>query len=186
MKEMWDTLLLAGFAQIPLTATNAVIATSALISSYWPDETVSPRKLAFSHGAMNLVAPVFGGMPMCHGAGGLVGQYYYGARTAGTNLIEGAVEVALGLLFAGSIAGLFAAFPQALVGAMMLMVGLELIKFVRHLRGGASFVVAGTTVAIALLSNMAVGFLSGIVMHWFMALFKDRETERRGEGLAGE
>ena len=34
--EVWDTLLLAGFAQIPLTATNAVIATSALIGKYWP------------------------------------------------------------------------------------------------------------------------------------------------------
>jgi len=44
---------------------------------------VSPRTLGFSHGVMNLVSPLFGGMPMCHGSGGLVGQYFYGARTAG-------------------------------------------------------------------------------------------------------
>ena len=30
---------------------------------------------------MNLIIPFFGGMPMCHGAGGLAGQYYFGART---------------------------------------------------------------------------------------------------------
>jgi hypothetical protein len=32
-------------------------------------------------------------MPMCHGAGGLAGQYYFGARTGGTNIIEGVIEI---------------------------------------------------------------------------------------------
>ena len=31
--QVWSTLLLAGFAQVPLTATNAVISTSSLITS---------------------------------------------------------------------------------------------------------------------------------------------------------
>lgn len=163
--EMWDSLLRAGFAQVPLTAANAVIATSALITSYWPEERVTPRALAYSHGVMNLVAPVFGGMPMCHGAGGLVGQYFYGARSAGANLIEGAIEVTLGLFFAGSIAGVFSAFPSAIVGAMMLMVGIELVKFVRHVKVGPDLITLGATVAVALLSNMAVGFLAGAVVH---------------------
>ncbi len=168
--EVWETLLLAGFAQVPLTAANAVIATSSLITSYWPDEHVSPRKLAFSHGVMNLVSPVFGGMPMCHGAGGLVGQYFYGARTAGTNFIEGTIEIVLGLFFAGSIAGLFAAFPQAIVGAMMLMVGLELVKFVRHVKLARDIAVVAVTVVVALLTNMAAGFLAGVIVHRLIAL----------------
>lgn len=163
--EVWASLLKGGFAQIPLTTANAVIATSSLITSYWPDEHVSPRKLAFSHGVMNLVAPWFGGMPMCHGAGGLVGQYFYGARTAGANLLEGAIEIVLGLFFAGSIVALFSAFPKAIVGAMMFMVGLELVKFVRHVRSGRTVAVAGVTVVTALVTNMAVGFLAGIVVH---------------------
>ena len=178
-REMWQSLLLGGFAQIPLTAANAVIATSALITSYWPDEKASPRKLAFSHGVMNLVAPLFGGMPMCHGAGGLVGQYFYGARTAGANLIEGTIEITLGLLFASSIAGLFAAFPQAIVGAMMFMVGLELIKFARHLKIGPDAVVLVVTVAVALLTNMALGFLAGIATHWLVTLIVDRTAAKR-------
>lgn len=168
--EVWQTMLLAGFAQVPLTAANAVIATSSLITSYWPDEHVSPRKLAFSHGVMNLVSPLFGGMPMCHGAGGLVGQYFYGARTAGTNLIEGALEVTLGLFFAGSIAGLFAAFPQAILGAMMFMVAVELVKFVRHVRSVPDIAVAAVTVGVALLSNMAFGFLAGVAVHRIIGL----------------
>ena len=178
-REMWDSLLRGGFAQIPLTAANAVIATSSLITSYWPEERVSPRKLAFSHGVMNLVAPLFGGMPMCHGAGGLVGQYFYGARTAGANVIEGAIEMTLGLFFAGSIAALFAAFPQAIVGAMMFMVGLELIKFVRHLTVGPDLIVLGATVAVGLLTNMAFGFLAGLATHQLATRIVDRRAERR-------
>ncbi|MEF8787999.1 MAG: putative sulfate/molybdate transporter, partial [Planctomycetota bacterium] len=61
----------AGLAQIPLTATNAVIATAALISEYWPDRRVTERQLSINMGVMNLAASFFGGMPMCHGAGGL-------------------------------------------------------------------------------------------------------------------
>ncbi len=172
--DVWRSLLQGGFAQIPLTAANAVIATSAVISSYFPGAEVSPRKLGFSHGFMNLVSPLLGGMPMCHGSGGLVGQYFYGARTAGANLIEGAMEVTLGLFFAGSIAGLFAAFPQAIVGAMMFMVGLELVKFARHLKVGPELVILGVTVAVGLLSNMAFGFVAGIATDRVTRLVTDR------------
>lgn len=174
--QVWATLLLAGFAQVPLTATNAVISTSSLITSYWPEEQVSPRTLAFSHGVMNVISPIFGGMPMCHGAGGLVGQYFYGARTAGTNLIEGTIEVTLGLFFAGSIAGLFSAFPKAIVGAMMFMVGLELIRFVRHLRAWKDIVVLAVTVIVALLTNMALGFVAGALAHGVLESVSRRTT----------
>jgi MFS superfamily sulfate permease-like transporter len=179
--DVWTSLVRGGFAQVPLTTANAVIATSSLITSYWPDEHVSPRKLAFSHGVMNLVAPWFGGMPMCHGAGGLVGQYFYGARTAGTNLIEGAIEVVLGLFFAGSIAALFGAFPRAIVGAMMFMVGVELVKFVRHVRSGRTVAVAAVTVAVALLTNMAVGFLVGVAVHYATSAMTGRARAEDGE-----
>ncbi|MHB9150503.1 MAG: putative sulfate/molybdate transporter, partial [Thermoleophilia bacterium] len=162
--EVWQALLLAGFAQIPLTATNAVIATSALIKQYWPEENVSVRQLSWSHAAMNLIAPFFGGMPMCHGAGGLAGQYYYGARTAGTNVIEGAIEISMGLFMAGSIVGIFAFFPQAIIGAMMFMVGIELLKFLRGVTSRSGLVVTGTTIVVSIAVNMAVGFLCGLVV----------------------
>ncbi len=129
--EVWQTFLQAGFAQIPLTATNAVIATSALIKSYWPERPVSESRLSLNMGVMNLILPFFGGMPLCHGAGGLAGQYYFGARTGGTNIIEGLIEIAMGLCLAGSIAGLFSVFPVAIIGAMMFLVGVELVKFAK-------------------------------------------------------
>lgn len=163
--EVWQTLLLAGFAQIPLTVTNATIATSDLIKTYWPDKPVSERKLSFNQGLMNLIVPFFGGMPMCHGAGGLAGQYYFGARTGGTNIIEGVIEVSLGLFLASSVAGLFAVFPTAIIGAMMFLVGVELTKFAKNIRPSKDLLPMGVTIIVSLLSNMALGFVAGLLVH---------------------
>ena len=163
--EVWQTLLLAGFAQIPLTVTNATIATAALIKTYWPDKPVSERKLSLNQGLMNLIVPFFGGMPMCHGAGGLAGQYYYGARTGGTNIIEGVIEVLLGLFFASSVAGLFVVFPTAIIGAMMFLVGVELTKFAKNIRPGKDLLPMGATIIVSLLSNMALGFVAGLLVY---------------------
>jgi MFS superfamily sulfate permease-like transporter len=165
-REVWDSLVRAGFAQIPLTITNATIATTALIGTYFPDRPVGVEKLSWNQGIMNLVVPFFGGMPMCHGSGGLAGQYYFGARTGGTNLIEGGIEIALGLFFAAAIAGLFAAFPSAIIGAMMLLVGIELTKFAREVKPGPELLPLAATVAAALATNMAVGFAAGLACHY--------------------
>ena len=83
LRLLWPAMRDGGLSQIPLTATNAVIATVALIREYWPDRTVTERQLALNMGIMNLVGPFMGGMPLCHGAGGLAGQYFFGARTGG-------------------------------------------------------------------------------------------------------
>lgn len=164
----WPAFRDAGIAQIPLTATNAVIATSALIAEYWPGRRVTNRRLAFNMGVMNIIVPFFGGMPMCHGAGGLAGQYYFGARTGGANILEGAIEIALGLLLAGSIASLFTAFPLSIVGAMMLMVGIGMVKFSKDLRFDRHLISVGATLAGSLIVNMAVGFAAGILTHYLL------------------
>jgi MFS superfamily sulfate permease-like transporter len=163
--EVWQTFLLAGFAQIPLTATNAVIATASLIKTYWPEKQVSEHKLSLNMGIMNLVLPFFGGMPLCHGAGGLAGQYYFGARTGGTNIIEGLIEISLGLFLALSIADLFSLFPVSILGAMMLLVGIELTKFTRDIGINKDLIPLCTTLIVSLLTNMALGFLSGLLVH---------------------
>ena len=162
--EIWTGLVLAGFAQIALTATNAVIATSALIKEYWPEKPVSETKLALNQGVMNVTVPFFGGMPMCHGAGGLAGQYHFGARTGGTNIIEGVMWILLGLFLSGSIAALFGAFPMSIIGAMMVLVGLELTKFARDIRLRETPVMA-VTVGLSLLANMAIGFVAAMFIY---------------------
>lgn len=162
--EIWQGLVLAGFAQIALTATNAVIATSALISQYFPHKPVPEKRLALNMGIMNVLVPFFGGMPMCHGAGGLAGQYYFGARTGGANIMEGLIEISLGLFLAGSIATLFALFPRSIIGAMLLLVGIQLTGFARDIRKN-ELIIMTLTAAVSLATNMAIGFVVALIVH---------------------
>lgn len=164
LSDIWKGLVLAGFAQIALTASNAIIAPSALIKQYWPDKPVSEQKLALNTGVMNTAVPFMGGMPMCHGVGGLAGQYYFGARTGGTNIMEGLIEIGLGLFLAGSIAELFDVFPESILGAMLLMVGIQLTKFATDIKlsEGPMMVL---TAGISLAANMAIGFVAAVAVY---------------------
>jgi MFS superfamily sulfate permease-like transporter len=176
--DLWQGLVRAGFAQIPLTATNAVIATAALIADYWPNKPVAERRLALNMGIMNLIMPFFGGMPLCHGAGGLAGQYYFGARTGGANIMEGLMEIAMGLFLATSIAGFFTVFPKAIIGAMLLMVGIELILFAKDVRLDVDVVPLAATVVVSLVSNMAFGFLAGLAAHYLIQVWRRLRNDK--------
>ncbi len=165
VRDIYQAMILAGFAQLPLTATNAIIATSALIKEYWPERPVSEKKLALNMGAINVIVIFFGGMPMCHGAGGLAGQYYFGARTGGTNIIEGIIEICLGLFFSQAIVELFTAFPMSIIGAMMLMVGIALAKYAFTLRA-KDIIPASVTAGVSLIWNMAFGFIAGFLVYF--------------------
>ena len=165
LMEMRDAFLGAGLAQIPLTAANAVIATAALVKCYWPEQPVSERKLALNQGIMNVITPFFGGFPLCHGAGGLAGQYCFGARTGGANILEGSIEVALGLFLSASIAQLFSVFPQAIIGAMLFYAGVQLLKGIKTLAVNYELIFIAFTVVVSVLSSMALGFLVGMAAY---------------------
>jgi hypothetical protein len=83
-----------------LTVANAIMATSLLSRDLFPPWVDSP-KISRTIGLMNLVSVPFGGMPMCHGAGGLAGQYRFRARTWGANIYAGLILVAVAPVFAG-------------------------------------------------------------------------------------
>ncbi len=162
LRDVWQAMLLAGFAQIPLSITNAVIAPAALIRDYFPEEkAVSERKLMLNMGVMNVAASFVGGMPMCHGAGGLAGQYYFGARTGGTPILEGLIEIGIGLFLSRSIANVLAAFPMPLMAGMMLLVSIQLAQPIIELRGG-KLGLALFTAALSVITNMALGFAAGL------------------------
>ncbi|MBA7673799.1 hypothetical protein ES703_82003 [subsurface metagenome] len=116
-------------------------------------------------GIMNLIFPFFGGMSLCHGAGGLAGQYYFGARTGGTNIIERVIEISLGLFLASSVADMFSIFPITVFGAMMFLVGIELIKFAKDIRWEKDLIPMGATLVVSLITNMAYGFVAGLIVH---------------------
>lgn len=183
LEDVWTAMLLAGLAQIPLSLTNAIIATAALIRDYFPDKPVSERRLMINMGFMNIIPAFFGGMPMCHGAGGLAGQYYFGARTGGTNILEGLIEISLGLFLGRSIDTLLAAFPMPLVGGMMFLVGLEMLKAIKGLQGWG-LRLAIVTAVISAMTNMALGFGVGLAAAYLVRWLAHREKLPCGCGQA--
>ncbi len=83
-RELIDGALLLALPQLPLSLGNSVIATSQTARDLFPERQVTVRKIGFTYALMNLVAPWFGGVPACHGCGGLVGFHGFGARTGGS------------------------------------------------------------------------------------------------------
>ncbi len=177
--DVWQSMVLAGFAQIPLTITNAVLATATMIRELFPDKPVSEERLILNMGAMNIASSLFGGMPLCHGSGGLAGQYYFGARTGGTNILEGLIEVALGVFLGRSLASVLAAFPMALIGGMMFMVGVQFVRPVLKLRSWP-LAVCLLTAILSLVVNMAVGFIVGLVAVAALRFLRRRGLDARG------
>ena len=160
--DVWRTMVLAGFAQIPLTLTNATLATATMIRDLFPEKPTSESKLMLNMGIMNIASSLFGGMPMCHGSGGLAAQYYYGARTGGANILEGLIEVSLGVFLGESLVGVLRAFPMPLIGGMMFMVGIQLLRPVLKLRGWPLGLALLTAIG-SVVTNMGVGFCMGLI-----------------------
>ncbi len=161
----------AALPQIPLTTLNSVIAVCALSTELFPDRAATPRRVSVSVGLMNLVAGWFGGMPMCHGAGGLAGQYRFGARTNGSILFLGGAKMIVAVLFGASLMALCRAFPGSLLGVMLAFSGIELSLVTRDQRTRTDTTIMLLTAGACLgADNVAVGFVLGLLLAWALRL----------------
>jgi MFS superfamily sulfate permease-like transporter len=150
--------------QIPLTLGNAVIAIVAENNELFPDRPVTEKKIAISQGVMNLVSPLFGGIPMCHGAGGMAGHVRFGARTGGALVILGSLLIFIALFFSDSIAIIFKIFPNAILGVILFFAGSELAIVVRDIGDKKSDFYVMLIVAAFAMWNMGVAFLVGVIL----------------------
>ncbi|NYT16317.1 MAG: hypothetical protein GKC02_10235 [Methanomassiliicoccales archaeon] len=169
ISDMIYGFIYAGFAQLFLTLTNAVVATVALVHDLFPGrEDVTPRNLIANMGVMNIVTPFIGGMPLCHGAGGLAAQYLFdlfGARTGGAILMEGLMEISLGLFFSDSLLAIFTSYPGFIVGIMLLLTSLELGRVAFKKVEDVEVPVLLITALISVAFNIAFGFVAGIFLY---------------------
>ena len=97
----WVVGLLNGaLPQVPTTLLNSCIAVCQLADDLYPHRAtgVNVRSVSISVGLVNVLFCWFGALPMCHGSGGLAGQYRFGARTNLAVLVLGVAKLALGLL----------------------------------------------------------------------------------------
>jgi SulP family sulfate permease len=163
-------LLVLALPQIPMTLGNAVIANADLSTQYFPQEgrRVTYRALCISMALANLLSFFVGGMPMCHGAGGLASRYRFGARTAGSNLISGAIFLMLALFLGYHSLAVIYMLPMAALGVLLLFAGAQLTLTLLDMQTRkelfVSILVLGTTLA----SNLAAGFLIGIAVAYVL------------------
>lgn len=102
--RQWLTGLWHGASpQLPLTLLNSVLAVCASSADCFPGRGISAGRMAANVGVMNLIAVPFGGLPMCHGAGGLGALWRFGARTGGSVIMLGTLLMGAGLLPGGSL-----------------------------------------------------------------------------------
>jgi MFS superfamily sulfate permease-like transporter len=165
----WNDLvtgtILFTLPQIPLTLGNAVIAITSENNELFPDRPVTERKIAISQGIMNLVSPLFGGIPMCHGAGGMAGHVRFGAKTGGAPVILGTILVLLALFFSDSVALIFKVFPNAVLGVILFFAGAELALTLKDMGSNKSDVYVMVIVAAFAMWNMGAAFLVGVLLY---------------------
>ena len=144
--------------QLPLTFGNAVVAIDDLSHEYFGGAArrVTPSRVCLSAGLGNAGAALLGGMPMCHGAGGLTAHVRLGARSAGMNLLLGGALVVLGLLFAPQLPVLLGLLPVWVLAGFLAYAGLRHAWLVNDL-GGAMLLIALVAGAIgAWFGNLAI------------------------------
>lgn len=165
--------------QIPLTFGNAIVAVNDLAHEEFGERAkrVSVSRVLLSGGLANVVTGMLGGMPMCHGSGGLTAHVRLGARTAGMNLLLGGVLLGLGLLFADQVPTLLGLLPVWVLGGFLAYAGLRHALLVTDLRG-FDLVVAIIAGALgAWLGNLAVtAALALLAVHMRRALSPSRPS----------
>jgi len=164
-------------AQIPLTFGNSVVATADAEREYFGERArrVDPRRLASSISFANVAAGLTGGLPVCHGAGGVTAHYRLGARTAGATLMVGALYLTLGVALGASLpAFLHLLAPGALAG-MLLFVAIQHAVLAGKLeRVDDRLLAAGIGLITLVTGNLAIGAGAGIVALVLRALLRRR------------
>ena len=165
-------VMILALPQLPMTVGNAVIAQNDLTREYFGDRAAkrsSFRALAVSMGLANLATWALGGMPLCHGAGGLAAHYRFGSRTLVSNLVIGSLFLAAGILFGSGAVGILSLIPFSVLGALLIFAGAQLALMILDVKERNDLFVCLTMLGISLATYLAAGFVTGIALSY---LFK--------------
>ncbi|MCX5917339.1 MAG: putative sulfate/molybdate transporter, partial [Deltaproteobacteria bacterium] len=158
--------LILGLPQAPLTLGNAIIVTAEENNELFPDRPAKVKTIAVDHGIMNLFSAAIGGIPLCHGAGGMAGHVRFGARTGGALVMLGIIVLILGLFFSDSVATIFKFFPPAILGVILFFTGLELASISKDIGNQRSDVYIMLATAGLAMWNMGVAYLAGLALYY--------------------
>ena len=165
VSTLWTALLVLVVPQLPLSFANSCLATSDAARVYFGAE-IRPGKLATTFGSANLLAGALGGMPVCHGAGGLTAHVAFGARTGGAPLAIGVTLIALAVAVGAGLAAVLAAFPLPILAALLASAGLLHIGLLRDLQGASAWTLALLVGAVGFGVHLALAVALGLVLWW--------------------
>lgn len=160
--ELARGALLLALPQLALSLGNSVLATSQATHDLFPDRGVGVRKIGLTYGLMNLIGPPLGGLPVCHGCGGLAGFHAFGARTGGAPVLYGTMYLLLGLVFAPGFATVVKLFPMPILGTVLLFEAVSLMVLVRDVADDRERLWLALLVAAAVL-GLPNGYVVGLV-----------------------
>jgi SulP family sulfate permease len=172
--DLMVAFFLLAIPQFPLTFGNAMVGTSSAARAYFPEagKRVTVRKLGFSYGIANIASALLGGMPMCQGAGGLTAHVRFGARTARSTILFGALMITLGMTTGRSAPAILSLIPSPVLGSLLAIVGWEHSRLARDVGGKSSqmlvvFIMGITSLLTAnLLYGLAAGIAVGLLLHF--------------------
>jgi hypothetical protein len=167
-----QALVVLVLPQVPLTFGNAVVALTDLERAYFgrAARRVTPRTVSLSCGLANVSVGLLGGMPMCHGSGGLTAHYRGGARTWRMGLYVGVPLLAAGLLFGPTALALLGLVPVAVLAGLLAFTGVCHAALVADLRGYGLAVALLVGVIGAGTGNLAYALLAGLALHGLPSL----------------
>ncbi len=154
--------LVLALPQVPLSIGNSILAARQTAQDLFPDRAFSLRKISLTYSAMNLINPLLGGLPTCHGSGGMAGHYAYGGRTGGSVVLYGAFYLALGFFFSGGFQNVIQVFPMPILGVILLFEGLTLMLLIRDV-AASRFDFLITLLVGLMASALPYGFLIALV-----------------------
>ena len=165
-KELLSGFFILGLPQAPLTLGNAIIGTVAENNQYFPDRKVTAKTISLDHGVMNLISTCIGGVPMCHGAGGMAGHIRFGARTGGALVMLGVIVLLVGLFLSDSVALLFQVFPRPILGVILFFAGVELALVIKDIKLKKQNLFVLLITAGTAMWNMGVAYLAGLILYY--------------------
>lgn len=149
--------------QLPMTVGNAIIANTDLSEDYFGDASrkVTYKSTTLSMAFANGLSFLLGGIPLCHGAGGLAAHYSFGARTGGSNIIIGSLFLILALFFGPHSLVLINLLPISILGVLLIFAGSQLGLSILDMFARKDMFIVLVIVSVTLTTNLAWGFLVG-------------------------
>lgn len=126
--------LLLALPQLALSLGNSVLATRQVAADLFPERPpLTVKRIGITYALMNLAAAPVGGLPVCHGSGGMAGHYAFGARSGGSVIMYGGFLLLAGFFLVGDPAAFQRLFPGPILGALLLVEAIAVLFLVRDM-----------------------------------------------------